>query len=290
MSEFDFEELDKAVKGALQPTASAPIEPAAPSVSTPAPTVTATPADTPAARRASTGRFMDLVHPSSDMRSSITVPPRQLAPSSSTLEPEVSAASAQATPAPVPLESPFLPDAKVEKRPLGGAPSVSSFVETPSPSTAAESISETPTENTFPDPMDFPSNHSELEQSSGETQGELDRIETETELSGDSDASSPDTAEANEAQSSPLESKQPTFTAPLPDEPLATPSIPQQYQEQEAAPAQPGAIYDTEAYHQPLAATPKKRSGLWIILWILLLVALGAGIGIAIYFYVIPLL
>ena len=83
----------------------------------------------PVTRPASNGRFMDVVHPSSDMRSTLprptpppTVPPRQVAP-------QVDSLPAQDTFSPAVEEhgslTPFLPDAneKVEKRPLGAVPS-----------------------------------------------------------------------------------------------------------------------------------------------------------------------
>jgi hypothetical protein len=72
--------------------------------------------------------------------------------------------------------------------------------------------------------------------------------------------------------------------------PAGPASITQQYTEQPSANQQSGSIYDTENYHQPLAHNAKKRSGAWVILWIFLLVILGAGAGVAFYFYVLPML
>ncbi len=196
MSEFDFDELDRAVNTVLSGggasggamgnamgdatgdakandttvtslAAATPVivpAPAPPSPITPAaaPEPLSSPAVTPAVRR-STGRFMDMVHPSSDMRATAPAPSAAVsrtAPALSSIAssqvapvPAVSAASAGASPfsdallAPVDfdeprsLESPFLPDAKVEKRPLGGAAAPGdelSFTDMPSLSQALE--------------------------------------------------------------------------------------------------------------------------------------------------------
>ncbi len=100
-------------------------------------------AETPAVRR-STGRFMDVVHPSSDMRSRVAErptpqpvenreePSEEEAPSRHTDMPDP--LDFQPTPEPAadaPLESPFLPDAKVEKKPLGAMPPVGAARELP---------------------------------------------------------------------------------------------------------------------------------------------------------------
>lgn len=121
--------------------AAAPISaaaPAAPVSTVPAPTVTAAP------KRPSSGRFMDVVHPSSDMKTagstpSLSVPertqpvmPRPVAPAPAPAQridtpptpapfvtPPAPTVLPETQPDPKPL-TPFLPDAKVEKRPLGG--------------------------------------------------------------------------------------------------------------------------------------------------------------------------
>lgn len=110
----------------------------------------------PAAKQPSSGRFMDVVHPSSDMRAAQPTPnstpqlvgpvsPRPSTPPVATTASVAAPTPAPATPvvspstpstAPVELAaaSPFIADAKVEKRPLGGEP--------PTGSTVAPSASE----------------------------------------------------------------------------------------------------------------------------------------------------
>lgn len=153
MTDFDFDELDKAVNGALTAPADSDSGDSN-NVIVSRETVPQRPA-APAVRR-SAGRFMDMVHPASDMRSNrSSVAPRPTEtpapapnetvspvtpPSISTPEPvpappvssmefeEIADTSARDTQLSEielpeqqkPLESPFLPDAKVEKRPLGG--------------------------------------------------------------------------------------------------------------------------------------------------------------------------
>lgn len=73
----------------------------------------------PAASRPAVGRFMDVVHPSSDMKSAST---NQAAPlSAEAAPPQVAMEKQEAPISDVEIASPFLPDAKVEKRPLGEA-------------------------------------------------------------------------------------------------------------------------------------------------------------------------
>ena len=86
----------------------------------------------PVAQRRTGGRFMDVLHPSSDMSSSVK-PSSPVSRQGVTIAPIASTAQTAPTPTPSATTSmqpliedfggtPFLPDAKVDKRPLGGAP------------------------------------------------------------------------------------------------------------------------------------------------------------------------
>lgn len=310
MSDFDFEELDKAVNGAL----GSPARAAEPVQATPLPV--AQPADdrssvageqrpapragiVPAANRG--GRFMDVVHPSSDMR---TPAPSQSEASSSQPQamglpripqpPSFSPADAtrsavEYTPAieePVsrepadwtkPLESPFLPDAKVEKRPLGGTgsdfePSVSPLV----PEEGEVQLLEAPEDEllleaaTMPDPLDFSVQQPEVAEAHVEA------------VPAQAPVPTPEPTQA------PVESVK--SVEDMPEEPSVPIAITQQYKEKQSDEQESGAIYDTESYHQPLVKPVKQRSGVWTALWIALLLLLGAGVGVVCYFYVLPLL
>ncbi|MFZ1301330.1 MAG: hypothetical protein WAQ27_01990 [Candidatus Microsaccharimonas sp.] len=309
MSDIDFDELDRAVNGAINGTASTPVvdEPSqedsqqetpvlkpvqrttiasaaeAPKVTEPEapvekPVVSSA---SPAAARRSSGRFMDMVHPSSDMRSRNGAPIETKPQAAASAELPVDDLETPEEPSwNEPLESPFLPDAKVEKRPLGGA-------------TAADGTSAIP-ENAFQDLLNGPKE-------------ELLEAPEPQELI---EASMPDPIDfaAAQAITEEIESKnlkeesaEPVIdsideiapapeTAPVVEEPIGPTSITQQYKEQSSSNQESGAIFDTESYHQPVVAPVKKKSSWLVIVWILLLVILGAGVGWAVYTYVLPTL
>ncbi len=345
MADFDFDELDKAVSGALgkkapvnddtveavivpepkvEPVVTVqadPISEEAPKITGISAPVEAPSRSVPVARRSS-GRFMDMVHPRSDMtpKAADSSAPK---PSASLVSP-----ASESTTAPIeppqsieevlkPLESPFLPDTKVEKRPLGGSASQfdsSEFAEEPilnrleapdDPRLEAENM---------PDPIDFAieNGHVDLDLENDSKPAAIAEPvkkdildepveETETPL----DESTIDGIEAVEAteevevvKETPEvveEVKKPETTHPEPtelivDQPTGPTSITQQYTEQKSSATESGAIFDTEAYHQPLAQSVKKKSGWLVIVWIVLLVVLGAAAGGAFYIYVLPML
>ena len=326
MSDFDFDELDKAVSSALggsdelqkeaaqrsepQPQSQPESQPESEPTSEPR---RATPP--PAARRGPSGRFMDMVHPSSDMRTKTatdTASGTSSASSTNSVVTDTTTASSRAgvvsagLPKPPvftdfntrqsnggaktspsdwskPLESPFLPDAKVEKRPLGGEPAPEELLLEAPDDPRLEAIN-------LPDPIDFAAASTDI--------NEDDAISASAEFSN----TKPE-VEAKEASVEPEDSDLPevselaevpelreTTEEPAEDIPVGPTSITQQYKEQSSSETVSGAIYDTETYHQPLTPPVKKRSGAWVVLWIFLLVALGAGAGAAFYLYVLPLI
>lgn len=299
MPDFDFEELDKAVSGAMGGTES----PTREEVTSRENSTTSIPArEVPPAARRSSGRFMDMVHPTSDMRSQRPV--SQSATPESVPTPAITPAhESSSTPAPQPffaendlstpaqpLESPFLPDAKVEKRPLGGygesALSSTNTLElldephdTPAPSEV----------HTMPDPIDFAETSTletqPVEPTSAEPTEDVELIPAEP-IEPES------TLQSNENEDKGLSSSEalaPDLSA-IENAPVGPTSITQQYEEKPSEAPQPGAIFDTEAYHQPFAVQPKKKSSALIILWIVVLVVLGAAAGAAFYMFVLPLL
>jgi len=169
-----------------------------------------------------------------------------------------------------PLTSPFLPNAKVEKRPLGNA----SYDEVPHNVDSA-SHAELPTQS---------ESEAADDQIIAEQQEEV-AIPLPAELSGavmvveGTNVPHADTAETRESNE-----PQPSGS----QEPVATNgagSIPPQYKEQpSSSPSANGAIYDTQTYHHPLAHPAKKKSGLGVVIWILVLLIIGALAGAA-YFY-----
>ncbi|TAL14556.1 hypothetical protein EPN95_02415 [Patescibacteria group bacterium] len=298
MKDIDFDELDRAVNSLVNPDAkSAPAEtaPSEPVVSAPAEQSTTS----PLAERRSTGRFMDVVHPSSDMRGS--VPARPAEPEATTqldtsvpsepqttpavqtpspsdsgtnVEPEATIPEPATTDTSEPLESPFLADAKVEKRPLG-AFSDEVHDSSPAPSIATAS----PTE---PD-LEALSLDSPLQVTS---KPDDHPIEKDTPLPAElgTDLLS---IEANEDPATNKAEETPPIPAPD-TTPVGPTSITPQYTQQPSTGDKPaGNIFDTAAYKKPQPVKGRK-SGLFIVLWIFLLLVVGAGIGAAVYFFVLP--
>lgn len=333
MQDIDFDEIDRAVSSVTNPGVDAPkpqeFSAAAGQRSEPA--ISSHPAPSLAARRSS-GRFMDVVHPSSDMRSSSSQPtlfsrqevaPRTPAPMTAPAvafepvaprpEPAVESTSEPTTgafhwpdpidvstpPAPVetplapslvtteeiasPLESPFLFDAKVEKRPLGAfslpesdMPLLEDFNDTMSSSL---SEADTPT-----DELSAPQELLTFETEVSEKDEEVLLLEADNEAE--------DAVVVTSSAEPVVEQAPEPIIATVMAEPISTgpTSITQQYQEQPTTMAEPtGAIYDTEAYHQPLAHA-KKSSSFLVIIWIVTLIIVGGGIGAGVYFFVLPLL
>jgi len=284
VNDIDFEELDRAVSSALGPDAVKSPAATSPPAAAPQPSQEP-PIPSPAARRSS-GRFMDVVHPSSDMRSGGgSTQSRQLAvPARPTTTPapdqtvEEAAPPAQGSsfqwpdpldiaegpktepesePETEPQDSPFMNTEKIEKRPLGAFSNEKPPEEQKplSPEPKPEAATETPAETTPPIAEAGAVDVSALDMSEEALIGGTKQADTEPEAS----------------------------SAPT--------AITQQYKEQPSTTEQPsGAIFDTESYHKPLAHPVKKQSSALMIVWIIGLILLGGGLGAAMYFFVLPLL
>ncbi len=250
-----------------------------------------------------TGRFMDVVHPSSDMRSGASKPvsregvtiaaPAMAAKPAETevIAPEPIEESAPVdttgnlptgadvsseqlesgeTPAiPEPLTSPFLPDAKVEKRPLGSTMPDESEASAPS--------------MTLPDAKKV----DELEQTLPTTESVKEGssiMDTMTEPAKSLDDVTEHVPEEYKDELLAVE-KNSASEDTVPTGVIGTASIPKQYQEKpNSGDESNGAIYDTTSYHKPLSHPAEKKSGwLWVIVIVIILL-LGAGGGAAAYF------
>lgn len=289
MSDIDFDELDRAVNGALGTTPSQPkdeldiperndAQPVTPVERTrmdpTSPVASSAPARPAPAARRSSGRFMDIVHPSSDMRSSspapAPTPTAQAAPAVISGTEDVQSGSG--TSWNEPLESPFLPDAKVEKRPLGGA---AAPAETPAPFDFQGLLDE-PEEELLeaPEPQERIEEHASEDVIDFEAAQQVSE-HTEAVPQNDSIEQLPVQDSISEAPA---------------EEPTGPTSITQQYKEQPSSTIESGPIYDTESYHHAVVKPPKKKPSWLIIVWIVLLVLLGAVAGWAVYTFVLPML
>jgi hypothetical protein len=193
-----------------------------------------------------------------------------------------------------PLTSPFLPDAKVEKRPLGGTATED---DTP---IEEDAISRAPMADDIKKSVDdpnkqLPANPTEVEQVlPEELSGDLMAVEADTthaELKrahDENQAPSSPVAAEKPAAAQDFEPKEPSTKPATPVEEASVPagptSIPQQYKEEPSTGDQDnGSIYDTDTYHQPLAHPAKKKSGWMWVVWIALILAVGAGGGALLY-------
>ncbi len=169
-----------------------------------------------------------------------------------------------------PLSSPFLTDAKVEKRPLGGTiPVTDNPVESMNFASEPSAPIDDDTQmvakpGSLPD--ELRTDVMALESSDTVTGSEITEPAPEPEVAVDSPEKVAD------------EVVQPT-------QPSAGGAIAQQYAEQPSTSDQTsGSIYDTATYHQALEHPEKHKSGWTWIIWILLLLIAGAAAGAA-YFY-----
>jgi len=201
---------------------------------------------------------------------------------------------------PASLESPFLPDAKVEKRPLGGNDSSDAApLLAAKPEMAPAPVTLTPDEDKdgkdslagSEDPKDqlIEATPAEVEsQLPEELRGDLMEVEADTHMGvPKTDDVTPRDREMVKAQK-PLKPSKPAMTSPKESStPLSNgpTSISQQYKEEPSTGDQvSGAIFDTATYHQPLSHPVKKKSGwLWVI-GIIIVLLVGAAGGAALYF------
>ena len=200
-----------------------------------------------------------------------------------------------------PLESPFIAGTKVEKRPLGGkAPSQTEDTsqevqaEAPRVDTGAQ-LAPNPADSTpAPLPEELSTDVMALESDANTVAVPTSdaRSEAVRQVSAVNESPSSDTVESpvvsNTQEQRPMDA-QPQRSTPTstvePVVPKGPISIPQQYKEEPSTgDAKNGAIYDTDTYHhQPLAHPKKKKSGWMWVIWIILILIIGAAAGAALY-------
>lgn len=203
-----------------------------------------------------------------------------------------------------PLASPFLPDAKVEKRPLGSLSPLTPMIApehelmTPTPDDSEAQLPAKPSDVKSETPEEF---NQDLMSVEADTHMGVPKTDETHPIDGkyDEPAAAPKTESvASEEESVTAEAPAKSqadkdaarHTPEKDEETTAEPttgriSIPQQYREQPSSgETESGAIYDTDAYHQPLSHPAKKSSGWWWVLWILLILIVGVGAGVGLYF------
>lgn len=248
--------------------------------------------------RNDTGRFMDVMHSSSDMRtgSKDTAKPPLAQPeekdateteplTAPTLEQPAEQLSEpeKASDAPAEPISPFLSDAKVEKRPLGTPLAVSA---TPAPAISAPSKPQesakneetsVPTEPIVEEaPEEIIAINSDAPKKQEETKDAQAMIgPTKIELQDD-ESRQLQAIESSEAMT--LVASQPVAGV---DNPNTTPAASVAIDQVSGGTS---AIYDTQEYHQPLGHPAKKKSGWGLVVVIVVIIVLAAALGAAAYF------
>ncbi|OYX38814.1 hypothetical protein B7Z00_01535 [Candidatus Saccharibacteria bacterium 32-50-10] len=264
------------------------------------------------------------------MRSTATPTVRSTAPSPSNpaSEPELKFETSDASGAietldtTAPLETPFISDAKVEKRPLGAfsqtgesspkvdlAAALADENDDSDSSVANFGFTEMSTSEKSPEPSVGNQEVSDLEISEEALIGSTETADTtpssETPVADEVasvesndqqpiadttvapvEITTPAESTVAEAQSEDVEKSTPPLM------PIANASIPQQYREKSEDHQAGGTIYDTENYHQPISPAPKKthKKILSLILWLVGLVVLGVGLGTLFYYVILPAL
>lgn len=182
--------------------------------------------------------------------------------------------------------SPFLTDAKIEKRPLGSdAPT--------EPIALIQDDQQSVPEPTLPQELQ----HDIVELESSESLDTADTAEPETvpEPQVDTLTTPPEQTPADQSATEPLAAaatipaarRVPQHTVEPEPAPSNGPgSIAPQYREEAKAADEPQhtPIYDTSSYHKPLEHPAKKKSGWLVVLIVFLLLVAGAG-GAAALFY-----
>ena len=192
---------------------------------------------------------------------------------------------------PAPLQTPFLADPKVEKRPLGGfahnlhdtTANDTTPLTTPSTIDPEELTAELQADKqTVPDPE--PIVPAELPDELGH---DVMAIEADTSNAASSSAQTTEIASTAGGRPQLQVQNQVTPGASVMSEAASTgpSSIAQQYrQEPSTNESAHGGIYDTDSYHQPLAHPEHKKSGWLVVIWVALLLLLGGGGAAALYY------
>lgn len=366
MKDIDFDELDRAVNSLMseggpnqssdqkddrpaleivpssddEPVAAAPVKTPAPKPEVPSrseepaerPVAVANPRRESAGIVKKSGRFMDMVHQSSDMRTSRPLSPPSARASryrsgldtsssvgadiSPPVEPQakidnvltderaIEAAKSTAVPNPIdfsgsspenvgpeissltPTEeagfSPFIPDAKVDKRPLGGSMTPLGVSTDTTGEVLTSQDLDARADNQLSVDIDA--------QMPAELESDLMAIEAEPKPEPVVEASPQveDVVEVKAPTMKSVETKPEVAKLDAPTQPRID-SIPKQYSTEPQKTDQDveGDIFNTDSFAQPLAHPAKQKSGWLTVVLIVLLIILGIGIGAVLYLFVL---
>jgi len=248
------------------------------------------PSRPPATRRPSGGRFLDMVHPSANMRPATAAAPRSAAvvvghhgrAMSETMSPASAPLHTHSTTGPVPGPSPFIQDAKVEKRPLGGeSPADDAAEAEPSKAAETEKLVLEPKMDDRVDVIETVSvEGKQVDDGTGDDQRPIDATGFDAEV------------DKQERQLASIESEvaeEPSYALISEIESADTEHLSNGGAEKadDAGGEASGAIYDTKEYHKPLDHPAKKKSGWGVIVTIVLIIVIAAALAGAAYFVIV---
>lgn len=161
--------------------------------------------------------------------------------------------------------SPFIADAKVDKRPLGAFSSDSESTDQPE-----ESLDST----TTPLPAELDGNLLSIEANSvaKPLASDVNQNIVDTTI----ETTKPEEVKTESSERAVDDAK--SLEYPM--------SVPQQYTKEANPEPAVSQTYNKDTYKQTLVPAKKKAGWLWVV-WILLLILIGAGIGAAVYFFVL---
>lgn len=315
MGDIDFDELDKAVNSLMSngnTTSSSTPVPAGQVAVAPTGVPTPTPTPTPPPVQSSRGQFMDIKPPAAQVPvvpSNAPTPPLQSAPltldqspsnPSDTTQPVTEPApQAPLQPAEQAVSSPFLPNAQVEKRPLGGAIPPAEGASAPAvaePATVAPTSNMPKLNDAFGDKEEAPADTIMLNgykkpiDTSGDNQRALDPTNLNKKLSPeDTELAKLESREVSETSLSPEDATQgaSVMTVESGDtEHLKSGNPPQPESAPQATVANNAhGIYDE---HQSLNHPAKQKSGHWVVIAIVLVIVVFISLGVAAFFILGP--
>lgn len=222
----------------------------------------------PAVKRPNSGRFLDMVHPSADMRANSAAAPARPLPPLPVAPAAKSEPTASATPN-TPVGSPFLPDAKVEKRPLGGA------------KPATEDVSD---DTSALETVSINNEEKKTDNGSGDEQRPLDatNLDMEAAVQAQKLQSIEDEMLGDEHQS--LQAVESGDTERILHD---STSYEERELKKEEAAKEGAPIYDVNEYHKPLDHPPKQKSGWNVIIIVAAVVVVCAALGAGAYFFLV---
>lgn len=296
--DIDFDELDRVVSNHLEDGGQSANQTSADKVHS-----TSAPITEPPVLKPRVGRFMDVMHPSADMRSS-SRPHNHSASKKHKHKKHQKDKKDHQTPtwndnAPSSSFTPFLPDAneKVEKRPLGGSAqpleTIPNIVEQekiqdwPQKSLDNSERLVTPVAESEKKPFEALSNSAEQVSADNSSKAVDLQLPANADLSKSSQSSEEKRLQEIESQevTEPISDFELDATVQPPSLKTDDESLQDSHEKDIAETNQQNPIYDIKEYHQPIHHKEKQKSGWLVVLIIITIIVFTALLAAAGYYY-----